>query len=395
MRAARSGRDTLLIMGFVVFSATVSATAGDEEISWLWGDWQGKRRVWAEQGIDFECVLTLEGVQNISGGIARSSRGLMNLDLIMDAEGQALGLSDEGTLHVYFLGNAGGHPTDMIGDLQTSSNIEAPEAFKLYEFWWQQRLAQDHLAWLLGLHDYNATFDALESAALFTNSSFGISPDISQLPPSIFPTTALAFMVSLFADQGWYMHGAVYDGVPGDPGDEQGTHVILKQDDGLFYAGEGGFQDKDTGTKLAVGAWTRTTDFTVDFSGISYTTNAGIYLIGETTWEDSWAGFFQLGHADKNRNQVGDYVGAGLTYTGWLACDDTIGLGVACAYASHGYRTFNPGMDDYELTIEVTYQCHPRPWLTLQPDLQFIQHPGMDATLDDALALGLRAMIAF
>jgi carbohydrate-selective porin OprB len=181
------------------------AAAEAQDIPWLAGDWQGQRQTLADEGLDFEFVLTLEGVQNVSGGIARSSRGLLNLDLIMDAQGQALGLSEQGTLHVYFLGNAGGTPTEMIGDLQTTSNIEAPETFKLYELWWQQRFADDRLAWLAGLHDYNATFDALDTAGLFTNSSFGISPDVSQVPPSIFSTTSLAFMVSAFGDRGAYV----------------------------------------------------------------------------------------------------------------------------------------------------------------------------------------------
>ena len=371
------------------------AAAYAQDDPWLVEDWGGQRHTLADQGIDFEFVLTLEGVQNVSGGVARSSRGLANLDLIMDAQGQALGLSEQGALHVYFLGNAGGTPTEMIGDLQATSNIEAPETFKLYELWWQQRYADDRLAWLAGLHDYNATFNTLDTAGLFTNSSFGISPDVSQAPPSIFPTTSLAFMVSAFGDQGTYVHAAAYDGVPGDPGDEHGTHVILQNDDGVFFALEGGLHNEDSGTKLALGGWYRTTDFESDFSGASYSDNAGAYLIGESPLADKWAGFLQLGHANKNRNQVGDYVGTGVTYSNWLMPEDTVGIGLACANASSAYRNANPSMDDYELAIECTYAFSPQPWLTLQPDIQFIQNPGMDAALDDAVALSLRSYIAF
>ncbi len=373
----------------------LGGTSQAQDTPWLIGDWDGQRQTLAEQGVEFEFVLTLEGVQNVSGGVARSSRGLLNLDLILDAQGQALGLSDQGNLHVYFLGNAGGNPTEMVGDLQTTSNIEAPATMKLYELWWEQRLADGHAAWLAGLHDYNATFNALDTASLFTNSSFGISPDTSQAPPSIFPTTSLASMMSLYADWGGYVHAAAYDGVPGDSQDPFGTHIILQDDDGVFYALEGGVQDEDTGVKLALGGWFRTTDFDADFSGVSYSDNSGAYLIGETPLSEQWAGFLQWGHADKNRNQVGHYMGTGLTYSDWLMAEDKLGFGVAYANGSSAYRTANPNMDDFEMAVECTYEFQPRPWLTLQPDIQFIQNPGMDSTLSDALVLSLRAYLAF
>ena len=362
---------------------------------WLVENWRGQRQALADGGFDIEFLLTLEGVQNVSGGVARSSRGLLNLDLIIESEGKALGLSEQGALHAHFLGNAGGNPTEMIGDIQATSNIEAANTVKLYELWWQQRSSDDRLAWLFGLHDYNSMFSALDTASLLMNSSFGISPDISQVTPSIFPTTSLALMMSFYADQGAYFHVAAYDGVPGDPGDYHGTHVILKSNDGIFYALEGGYQNEDVGTKLGLGGWFRTTDFEADFSGQSYSDNSGAYLIGETPLGDHWAGFFQLGHANKNRNQVGDYGGAGLTYSNWLMANDAVGFGLACANSSTAYRNANPTMDDYEMAIECTYAFSPTPWLTLQPDIQFIQNPGMDAAIKDAVALALRAYIAF
>jgi len=368
---------------------------GAEGSQWLLGDWAGRRQSLAEKGFEFEMALTLEGVQNVKGGIARSSRGLLNLDLIMDARGEALGLSDQGDLHVYLLGNAGGTPTEMIGDLQTTSNIEAPNTFKVYELWWRQRHAHGSLAWLVGLHDYNATFDALENAGLFTNSSFGISPANSQVPPAIFPTTSLAVVASLFPSQRCYLHAGVYDGVPGDPGDDKGTHVILDGDDGIFYALEGGLQDEETGRKLALGGWYRSTNFANDFSSTSHESNEGYYLIGETTLSDQWAGFFQLGQADKNRNQVGAYAGAGVTYASLLCEDDTLGVAVAYARSTDAYQAAVPGADGYETAFECTYEFHPAPWLTLQPDLQYIQNPGMDPALEDALMLSLRAYITF
>ena len=377
---------------FIVHIATAS---GAEDSPWLLGDWNGKRQALARKGFEFEFVLTVEGVQNVSGGVDHSSRGLTNLDLIMDAEGEALGLSENGDLHLYLLGNYGGEPTEMIGDIQATSNIEAPDAFKVYEAYWRQRHADDKIAWLLGLHDYNALFSTLDTTSHFTNSSFGISPDISQVPPSIFPTTSLAFVVSLFSNGGSYLHLGAYDGGPGDPDDPRGTHIILDGDEGIFYALEGGIQNEGARSKVAVGSWYRTTNFDTEFSGRTHYDNSGIYLIGETDITDRWSGFFQLGNADKDRNQIGLYVGAGFVCSDLLMADDVFGIGLARAENSDEYLDSIAGAKGYEMSLECAYKFHPYPWMTLQPGLQFIKNPGMDPDLNDALAFSCRAYMSF
>jgi len=42
------------------------------------------------------------------------------------------------------------------------------------------------------------------------------------------------------------------------------------------------------------------------------------------------------------------------------------------------------------LAFELTYAAQITPALALQPDLQYIIHPGGDSSLGDALAIGLR-----
>ena len=47
-------------------------------------------------------------------------------------------------------------------------------------------------------------------------------------------------------------------------------------------------------------------------------------------------------------------------------------------------------MHSRETTIELTYRAPLTDWLTIQPDLQYVMHPGFDRSLDDALVIGLR-----
>ena len=102
-----------------------------------------------------------------------------------------------------------------------------------------------------------------------------------------------------------------------------------------------------------------------------------------------------MGKADKHRNQIGLYSGAGVTRSAVWTEDDLLGLGLAYARSSDEYQDFNPGLDEYEMAVECTYEFHPTNWLTVQPDVQWIKNPGMDPALDDAVALSLRAYISF
>jgi porin len=44
--------------------------------------------------------------------------------------------------------------------------------------------------------------------------------------------------------------------------------------------------------------------------------------------------------------------------------------------------------------IEVTYRRALLPWLTVQPDIQYILNPGADRSLRDAVVFGLRIEFA-
>ena len=140
-----------------------------------------------------------------------------------------------------------------------------PEAVKIYEAWYEHRFFDERLSLLAGLHDYNSEFDVLEYASDFLNSSFGISPDISQVGPSIFPTTALAPRGSRRSrPAGSYLLAALYDGVPGDPELPQAqlTSAGLLEGRRLRGAGSGsgarGTRARPTISNSVSGGWVRT-----------------------------------------------------------------------------------------------------------------------------------------
>ena len=74
--------------------------------------------------------------------------------------------------------------------------------------------------------------------------------------------------------------------------------------------------------------------------------------------------------------------------------DDTAGITVTTSHASGKFRRINAS-DSFETVIEVTYRMRMQPWLAVQPVVQRIFNPNMDAVLRDAWVAGMRLEITF
>jgi porin len=50
---------------------------------------------------------------------------------------------------------------------------------------------------------------------------------------------------------------------------------------------------------------------------------------------------------------------------------------------------------NYEMAFETSYVAQITPWMNLQPDLQYIIHPGATSQVGNALVIGLRVTVNF
>ena len=117
--------------------------------------------------------------------------------------------------------------------------------------------------------------------------------------------------------------------------------------------------------------------------------------------------FGRLGAAPEDRNVADFYVEGGLNYRALLPGRGSDVAGVAFSYtdlsgdlrrAARDANRFDGTRDalpDFEASVEVSYQANLAPWLSLQPDLQYIIHPGGSPRYGDALVLGLRTVLTF
>lgn len=372
-----------------------------------------------DKGIVFTFVYTGEFDVNGEGGTDRDSTYLGNFDMVMDVDSEKLGLWHGGTFHIYGVDNHGGKKLtgEIVGDLQTASNIEAPRTTKLLELWYEQKFFDDHVAALVGLHNLNSDFAVTEYGGLFFNSSFGISPEMSvNVPLSIFPTTALGTRVSVSPCDAFTVLAGVYDGDPQDPDvNDHGTHWALSKKDGAFTIVEAQLHydlpvfyaaDPLAGT-LKGGSWYHSKVFddvaALDDEGlpITHEGNYGGYVIlDQRVWkekDDQGLGvFFQFGAAPQDRNTVVHYYGTGFNYTGLIPGRDADVFGVAYNRAELGAKLRDTDLYlGHESVVEFTYQVQVTPAVVVQPDIQIIHNPGSVQDVKDAVVYTVRFKISF
>lgn len=112
--------------------------------------------------------------------------------------------------------------------------------------------------------------------------------------------------------------------------------------------------------------------------------------------------FFMGGGMPNDSNLVSLHFVGGLQYTGLLPGrdEDLLGLGVTHVDIGDNARLLSrdinafSGTDspilDHEITIELTYRFIVNQWCTVQPDLQWVLHPGGSPATGDALVIGAR-----
>ena len=159
-------------------------------------------------------------------------------------------------------------------------------------------------------------------------------------------------------------------------------------------------------------------DLTVSGS-LNHRGDWGIYAIADQmVWradKTSLNLFLRGGFAPSDRNLISFYADGGFGIKGPLSgrADDTVTFGVSYAKISRDAAALDQDtlalngppypIRDEEVVFELSYQAQIAPWWIVQPDLQYIVHPGgnvpdpnnANAVIGNALVAGLRSTIKF
>jgi len=359
----------------------------------------------SDRPVTLSAVYTADIRSNVDGGVERGTRYLDNLDLQVAIDADRLIGWHGARIFLYGIYDNGVSISRLVGDIQTISNIETRVgAARLFEAWVEQDVGRS-ASIKAGIYNLNSEFDTTQSGGLFLISSHGIGSDIAQTGrngPSIFPITSLAVRGELKLGENWLAHVAVLDGVPAHL---KRTAIKLSERDGALVIGEVNYLKG--GTKAAIGAWGYTARFDPLLpSAAPARGNKGAYVFAEhrlvgTRADDAagLAGWLRFGIADTRYNPIASYLGGGLVYTGLTPGrgDDQVGISFAAASFGDRYRQSqalaDAAIDKREVVVEAVYNAIVTPWLSVQPDLQYVVDPGGDAELADALVIGLRVKI--
>lgn len=432
-------------------------TAGLDRSGTLFGDLWGLRPMLSQVGITLNLQETSEVLGNVSGGTHRGAAydGLTQMQLQLDTQ-RAFGMSG-GTFNVSALQIHGRNlSADNLQSLQTASGIEADRATRLWELWYQQKfLDEDRLDIKVGQQSLDQEFMVSQNALLFVNTMFGWpmlpSADLPGGGPA-YPLSALGVRARLRPTDSWTLLAGAFSGspAPDDTGDPQqrnpsGTSFSLNR--GVLaiaelqyaYPSLNTMVTPDEGEPLArvykIGAWydsERFADQRFDSSGLplaspasngipaSHRGDYAIYAVADQMiWRDKAEAdhnasvFLRLmGTPLADRNLISFSANAGLTLHEPFAHrdDDTFGLGLgytsvssAASALSRDIGANGPGYYPHrgsETFVEATYQYQVAPWWQLQPDVQYVFHPGggvpnpvSGQRIKNELVLGLRTNI--
>jgi porin len=372
----------------------------------LTGGWSGERQRLQDAGIAVGATLTPEGFSNLQGGIDTTHLvGATTFDLNLALDTDKLFHFPGGEFYVDVEDHAFRNPsTALVGDLQVFDKQNASPYLEIFELWYQQKLFNDKIRVKIGKVDANTEFMVIDNGLAFINSSSQLNPTVFLLPttPDPMPSLNLFYTPSEDYFAGFGAYYANRSDRFGELVDD--TSKVQPAAFGTFLIGETGLKWKTAPIlgrpgNFKVGAWGHTGTF-ARFDGTQQEGTYGYYTIfDQTLWQmngepDDGRGvrtFLEYGVTEDTINGIDRHIGGGITWTGPIddRPNDIIGFSPQYAHISPQARLAHP----YELALEAFYEWRLFKWAFVQPDLQYIVHPG--GTFPDALVATLRFQITF
>ena len=448
----------MIIVAIFLFGSASGPAPAEEgllEQEKLSGGWGGMRKTLTDAGVDPEVNDTSEMLSNPVGGIRQTTiyQGLLEASLKLDLEKLANWPGATFYTDGYQISGRG-LSRNAIGNLLAVSTIEALASTRLHDLWLQQEFLDRQASLRVGQIALDDEFYISQYSANFINSTFGC-PDIlsTDLPSGgpCYPFAVPGIRLRVAPTAGLTLSGAVFNGNPAPPG--RGDPQVRNSSGTNFLIGEGGslalaelaygfdVQPELPGplSDVKLGGWYHTADFpdlrrdtlgrsladpTSNGIAAPHRGNFGLYMVlDKMLWQPpdaatrGLASFLRVGGAPGDRNLFSLEVDIGMTYKGLLPDRDLDLIGVATSYGRIGgaarglsgdqftFTGLERPVRDYETVVEVTFQVQIAPWWVLQPDLQFIFHPGGHIAapfpappghpIPNALVVGLRSAVSF
>jgi porin len=407
-------------------------------------DVAGVRKSLGSNGIGIGATYYGEVLGNPSGGIKQGTHydGLLDVYVGIDFQRMA------GWQGLCFHANGYQiHGTSIsaqdLGSIASVSNIEAFPSTRLDELWFEQKLLNDMVSVRVGELTIDSEFLIADSAGAFIASTFGwttLSSDNLPFGGPIYPFASPGVRVSVAPNDHFKLMAGVYDDNPIgscaedlDPGQCNTDGLEFRLDDPPLLLVEADYSYNKDGRMpgtIKLGGWNdfgKFADQRFDVNGhLKGITGAdpllhdGTYalygVIDQMIYRLPGDGdakgvsvFARVVGSPSDRNQIYVYADGGIVFTGMIPRrpNDVFGIGVAYTGISDDASAFDRDSGlavarDCEALLEISYTAEVRPGWTLQPDFQYIWHPGGNVpndagtgAVENAAVLGARTTINF
>lgn len=341
-----------------------------------------------DKGFTFGILESLEGYRNFTGGLRTGYAWASTFDVNVTMDLQKILNLPGGTFYTDLEDHAGENPTArLVGDWQVFDKHNSSPFFQVMEIWYQQILFNQKLRIKVGKIDANAEFSVIDNGLDFINSSTQVTPTFFVFPT--FPDPVPAINIFFTPKKFFYTNFALDDANQnakfldfyGDPVSVQPTK------NGALFLSESGFVwdhdpllRKDGNLKL--GLWRHNGTFP-KFDGTFQHGADGFYVIfDQTLWEPAknesgnrgFRMYLEYTITDSTVSPVYEHIGGGVTWAGLSANRSSDATGISAHYA-----LLSPGLastEKFEFNLEGFYQYQISPWLNIEPDVQYIVHPG-------------------
>ncbi|MBI1869110.1 MAG: carbohydrate porin [Methylocystis sp.] len=408
-----------------------------------------------DRGFNLQVNYTGEVFGNPSGGVKRGAIYEGLLEMAVDGDLDKIAGLTGASFHIdAYQIHGRGLSTCCIFNFSTISSIEARATTRLFDAWLEQKLFGDAASIRVGQLAADAEFFISELGALYVNGTFGwpniTSADLPSGGPA-YPLATPGVRLKVSPNDQITLLAAAFNGDPSGARftglqefkDPAGINFRLK--DPPFVIGEAQVKHNQDNSSsglagtIKLGVWRHFSRFDDQRFGTDALSLAdpssngvplphrgdwGVYgVIDQMIWRASadapkkGAGVFaRLSASPSDRNMIDFYAEGGVNFMGLLDArpDDAFGLAAAYSEISSSLRgldrdnaffaqTASPIRDD-EVALELAYQAQVIPGWIVQPDFQYIFHPGGGAIdpaslavrrIRDAAVFGLRTTVKY
>jgi porin len=395
------------------------------------------RQDWADAGVSFFGAYTAFFLGNVSGGLEQDFAYNHMLFFQLNFDLERLAGWHGGTIVWSWADNAGSDLSNSIGNNFQVSTDYGPNTFMFNEFYLMQHLLDDRLSIKAGQLSALNDFMASPLYGYYSNLAFCGNPVAVSfnVPVTVMPVSSWGLHVK-YAEPDWYAQAAVYQVSDrlGKPA-YHGLDYSIRSGDGTLFMAEAGWTPtffqrtaEPLGGKDAKATTPAETEahpgypgnykiggYFSNYSFSSFNSNAnqpnmfGLYVLADQmVFQEPgspdqglylWSAFTVS--PQQSIAQMPYFLSGGIQYAGLLPHRDKDRSIFGVAYGRYssdlGAQQVAQSLpqETYEMVFEWAYQIQVNPWLTVQPDVQYIVNPGATGTIQNAWVLGAIVSVSF